>query len=71
MGTGGTPVPTIARIDEAIAKVLVQPEVVDAFSKQGIEIFHMNPQQLGDFLRSEAQRFSVLLKSSRANGTPR
>jgi len=64
MGTGGTPAPIIARLDEAIANALTLPEVRDAFTKQGIEIDHMGPQQLGGFLHSEAIRFSSLLKHS-------
>ncbi len=65
MGTGGTPAPIIARLDEEIAKALALPEVRDAFAKQGVEIFHMNPRELGKFLKSEAARFGDLLKHSR------
>src|SRR6202043_1432853 len=61
MGTGGTPAPIIARLDEEIAKALALPEVRDAFTKQGVEIFYMNSQQLGEFLHAEAARFSSLL----------
>jgi tripartite-type tricarboxylate transporter receptor subunit TctC len=68
MATGGTPAPIIARLDEEIAKVLALPEVRDAFAKQGIEIFHLNPDELGQFLRSEAARFSSLLKHSQVKG---
>jgi tripartite-type tricarboxylate transporter receptor subunit TctC len=64
MTTGGTPAPIIARLDQEIAKALVQPEVRDAFAKQGIDIDYMNSEQLGRFLRSEAARFSSLLKHS-------
>ena len=69
MATGGTPVPIVARLDEEIAKVLALPQVRDAFAKQGIEIFHLNPDELGQFLRSEAARFSSLLKHARVKGT--
>jgi tripartite-type tricarboxylate transporter receptor subunit TctC len=71
MGTGGTPAPIIARLDEEIAKALALPEVRYAFGKQGIEIFHLNPQQLGEFLQSEAARFSSLLEHSRVKGASR
>jgi tripartite-type tricarboxylate transporter receptor subunit TctC len=70
MGTGGTPAPIVARLDEEIAKALAQPEVRDAFAKQGVDIFHMNPDELGKFLRSEAARFSGLLEHSRVKGAP-
>ncbi len=69
MTTGGTPAPIVARLDEEIAKALAQPEVRDAFAKQGVEIFHLNPQQLGEFLHSEAARYSSLLKHSRVKST--
>jgi tripartite-type tricarboxylate transporter receptor subunit TctC len=69
MGTGGTPAPIVARLDEEIAKALALPQVRDAFAKQGIEIFHLNPDELGQFLRSEALRFSSLLKHARVKGT--
>lgn len=65
MTTGGTPAPIIARLDEEIAKALAQPDVRDAFAKQGVEIFHMGPQQLGEFMQSEAARYGALLKHSR------
>jgi tripartite-type tricarboxylate transporter receptor subunit TctC len=68
MGTGGTPAPIIARLDEEIAKVLALPEVRDAFATRGVEIFHLNPVELGQFLRSEAVRFSSLLKHSQVKG---
>jgi tripartite-type tricarboxylate transporter receptor subunit TctC len=63
--TGGTPAPIVARLDLELAKVLALPELRDAFAKQGVETFHMNPNQLGAFLQAEAARFSGLLKHSR------
>jgi len=69
MTTGGTPAPVIARLDQEIAKALTLPEVRDAFAKQGVEIFHLNPQQLGAFLQSEAVRFSGLLAHARVKRT--
>jgi tripartite-type tricarboxylate transporter receptor subunit TctC len=70
MATGGTPAPIIRRLDSQIAKISTAPEVRDAFGKWGIEIFHLNPQQLGEFLHSEAARFSSLLKHSRVVKPP-
>ncbi len=69
MGTGGTPPPIIARLDEEIGKALALPEVRNAFAKQGVEIFHMGPQQLGEFIHSEGVRFSSLLAHSQAKAT--
>jgi tripartite-type tricarboxylate transporter receptor subunit TctC len=63
--TGGTPAPIVARLDQELAKVLASPQLRDAFAKQGVETFHMNPNQLGAFLHAEAARYSGLLKHSR------
>jgi len=63
--TGGTPAPVVARLDQELAKVLALPELRDALAKQGVETFHMNPNQLGAFLHAEAARYSGLLKHSR------
>jgi tripartite-type tricarboxylate transporter receptor subunit TctC len=65
LATGGTPAPIVVRLDQEIAKVLALPEVRDAFAKQGVATFHMDPNQLGKFLQAEAARFSGLLKHSR------
>jgi tripartite-type tricarboxylate transporter receptor subunit TctC len=71
MAPGGTPAPIIARLDGEIAKALALPEVRADFAKLGIEIFYMNSQELGKFLRSEAVRFNSLLKHSRVVKLPR
>ncbi|MGC1778324.1 MAG: tripartite tricarboxylate transporter substrate-binding protein [Xanthobacteraceae bacterium] len=65
MTTGGTPAPIVARLDEEIAKALALPQVRAAFAKQGVDIFYMDSQQLGQFLKSESVRFHSLLIHSR------
>ena len=62
--TGGTPTPIVERLDQEIAKVLALPQVRDAFAKQGVETFHMDPNRLGKFLQAEAARFGGLLMHS-------
>jgi tripartite-type tricarboxylate transporter receptor subunit TctC len=63
--TGGTPAPIVTRLDDEIGKALALPDVRNAFAKQGVEIFHLNPAQLGAFLHTEAARFASLLAHSR------
>ena len=65
MVTGGTPESVVVRLDQEIAKALAVPEIRDTFARQGVDIAHMNPNQLGAFLRAEAARFKILLKNSR------
>jgi tripartite-type tricarboxylate transporter receptor subunit TctC len=66
IGTGGTPEPIISSLDKHFAQALARPSVVNAFSKQGIEIDYMDSKQLGIFLHSESARFASLLKHSAA-----
>jgi tripartite-type tricarboxylate transporter receptor subunit TctC len=70
MVTGGTPEPIVARLDGEVAKALAAPEVRDTFAKQGVDIAHMNPNQLGEFLRAEAARFNSLLRNSQVSRAP-
>jgi tripartite-type tricarboxylate transporter receptor subunit TctC len=70
MTTGGTPAPIIARLDAEIAKALALPEVRTVFAKQGVEVFHLNPMELGEFLHAEAARYSNLLKHSQVVRLP-
>jgi len=69
MTTGGTPAPVIARLDEEIAKALQLPEIRDSVAKQGAEVFHLGPAELGEFLKSESTRFAKLLEHSRLRRT--
>jgi len=65
LATGGTPASVVTRLDQEFAKTLALPEVRDIFTRRGLEIIHLNPQQLGDFLHSESTRYAGLLKHSR------
>jgi len=65
MVTGGTPDSIINRLDQHIANALGRADVMEQFAKQGVEVRHMGPAQLGAFIQSEASRFSTLLEHSR------
>jgi tripartite-type tricarboxylate transporter receptor subunit TctC len=65
MVTGGTPDPIVSRLDQHIAQALALAQVKEEFAKQGVEVMHMGPRQLGAFIQSEASRFSTLLQHSR------
>jgi len=69
MTTGGTPAPIVARLDDAIGKTLQVPDVRDSLAKQGVEVFHLQPAQLDEFLQAEAKRFGSLLEHSHVRRT--
>ena len=61
----GTPAPIVTHLDDEIGTALALPDVRDTFAKLGVEIFHLNPVQLGAFLHAEAARFDSLLEHAR------
>ena len=71
MTTGGTPKPIIARLDREFGKALDVPEIRAAFAKRGIKIFYLDSQHLGEFIQTEAARYSGLLQHSRVKATSR
>jgi len=47
------------------------PNYAKPFAQQGIDIFHLNPNELREFLHAEAARLGDLLKHSRVNASSR
>jgi tripartite-type tricarboxylate transporter receptor subunit TctC len=63
----GTPAPTVARLNESLAKALRSPDVVKRFSDQGLQPMPMSPQAFGSFMKEEITRWSALVKTSGAS----
>ncbi len=58
----GTPRPVVERLSNEIAKALQLPEVKDAFSKQGLTIGNMTPEQYDAYIRNEMARNEKVLQ---------
>jgi len=58
----GTPQPIVDKLHRAIAKVAADPEVIERFKQQGVEIRSSTPAEFKDFLNKEEKRWVTLIK---------
>jgi tripartite-type tricarboxylate transporter receptor subunit TctC len=63
----GTPDNVIQVLNTEINKVLKNPEVVKRFADQGLTPVTMTPDQFGNFLKTEINRWGPLVKASGAS----
>ncbi|MFD0668777.1 Bug family tripartite tricarboxylate transporter substrate binding protein [Ramlibacter sp. MAHUQ-53] len=61
-----TPAPALARLREACAQVLAQPEMVAKLGAQGLELRAMKPDELVAFNRAEIAKWAELVRRSGA-----
>ncbi len=58
----GTPQAIVEKLQKAIAKVALDPEVIDQFKPQGVEIRASSPAEFKDFMNREEVRWVKLIK---------
>ena len=58
----GTPQPIVDKLQKAIAKVAADPEVIERFKVQGVEIRGSTQAEFKDFLNKEEKRWVTLIK---------
>ena len=58
----GTPQPIVDRVNAEINKALLLPAVADAIKALGAEPTPMSPAAFGQVIRSDLQRYSVIVK---------
>jgi tripartite-type tricarboxylate transporter receptor subunit TctC len=61
----GTPAPVVKRIEEALTKVLANPEVRSKLEANGGVVSPSSPQEYADSLKSEIALTERLMKSAR------
>ena len=61
-----TPAIIIQRLNTWITDALRQPALRDRFAAQGLETRALTPTQFGDFIRSEIERWTKVVKASGA-----
>jgi tripartite-type tricarboxylate transporter receptor subunit TctC len=66
MTTAGTPAATISRLNTEINKVLADPELRTQLTSQGLEVVGGSPQQFGDFVRRDTERWRAAVEASGA-----
>ncbi|MBS0338502.1 MAG: tripartite tricarboxylate transporter substrate binding protein [Proteobacteria bacterium] len=66
MAPAGTPAPVIARLNAEITKVLADPALREKFATQGLEVVTGTPQQFGEFVRKDTERWREAVAASGA-----
>jgi tripartite-type tricarboxylate transporter receptor subunit TctC len=66
MVAAGTPAPIIARLNAEIGKVLADPALRERFASQGLEIVGGTPQQFGNFIRRDTEKWREAVTASGA-----
>jgi tripartite-type tricarboxylate transporter receptor subunit TctC len=64
----GTPRDIVARLSRELVKVLEAPDVRDQLATQGVDPWPGTPEQLGELLRADMERYAVIVRSA---GLPR
>jgi tripartite-type tricarboxylate transporter receptor subunit TctC len=64
MAPTNTPKPIVDRLNAEIRKVLARPDIKDAWKKQGAETMDMSPEQFGEFLRGDIQKWASVVKGA-------
>jgi tripartite-type tricarboxylate transporter receptor subunit TctC len=58
----GTPPAIISKVSAEVRKALKTPEVLEMLSREGVESVGSTPAELGEYLRSEVERYAKIIK---------
>jgi tripartite-type tricarboxylate transporter receptor subunit TctC len=62
MAPAGTPKPVVDRLNAEVQKVLGQPDVKEAWAKQGAVPMNMTPDEFGKFLAQDIEKWAGVVK---------
>jgi tripartite-type tricarboxylate transporter receptor subunit TctC len=60
----GTPAPVVNRLNEAVSKIVSQPEVQQGWAKQGATAMVMNPQAFDKYVHEDIEKWAKLIKAA-------
>src|SRR5436309_2621269 len=61
MAPAGTPQPIVTLLNTEINKILARADVVEAWTKQGATAMSMTPEQFGDYVQSEIDKWARVI----------
>ena len=64
VAAAGTPKEIVGRLNTEIARILNTPEMKENLAKQGAEVYTMTPEQLGNWLKSEIEKWAKVVKAA-------
>lgn len=65
LAPAGTPAPIVARLHAEIAKSLASPEMQAAMTNEGAEAVGNKPEEFAAFIKSEIDKWSMVVKTAR------
>lgn len=63
VGPAGLPAAVVHRLNEAQVAVLKFPDLADKLAGEAVEPWPMTPEQFGQYIRSEVERWTALAKA--------
>jgi tripartite-type tricarboxylate transporter receptor subunit TctC len=60
----GTPPAIVNRLNEAISKIVSQPDVQQAWARQGAVAMVMSPQAFDKYVRDDVQKWAKVIKTA-------
>ena len=64
-----TPQPVVTRLSQELVRILNSPDIVQALLAQGLEVWTMTPDAFGAYIRSEAEKWTRVIKEAGINET--
>jgi tripartite-type tricarboxylate transporter receptor subunit TctC len=64
-----TPQPVVSRLNQELTRILHAPDVIQALLAQGLEVWTMSPDAFGAYIRSEAEKWTRVIKEAGINET--
>jgi tripartite-type tricarboxylate transporter receptor subunit TctC len=61
---GGTPKAIVDRMNSEVGKILAMADFREKVAAQGLEVFVSSPEQYGDLLKSEYEKFGRIVKAA-------
>jgi tripartite-type tricarboxylate transporter receptor subunit TctC len=63
----GTPAPAITKVNEALKKVLAEPDLAKQLAERGAYVDAMTPQEVTDFINAQQAQWKPVLEAFEAN----
>jgi tripartite-type tricarboxylate transporter receptor subunit TctC len=64
MAPAGTPQPIVTLLSSEINKILARADVIEAWRKQGATAMSMTPDQFGEYVQSEIDKWARVIKAN-------
>ena len=64
-----TPDAIVARLNQELVRILQMPDVAQMLLAQGLEVWTMTPDAFGGYIRSEAQKWTRVIREAGINET--